>query len=108
MAEDGLSRTPLTLADTRGLHLSAARLPAPWHMLFGLIGARGMSLGAKIAMARLMQKAKRQGFRLEHDVTVLEWLRSENQPADLTERLWMPLCVAALNTPARSPRRRFS
>jgi squalene-associated FAD-dependent desaturase len=100
-AEDGLRRIPLTLADTRGLHLTAARLVAPLHMLVGLITARGMSLGAKLAMARLMRKAQRGGFRLEHDVTVLEWLRSERQPADLTERLWMPLCVAALNTPAR-------
>ncbi len=100
-AEDGLRRMPLTLADTRGLHLKAARLPAPLHMLMGLVAARGMSLRAKFAMARLMRKAQQGGFRLARDTTVLEWLRAEHQPADLTERLWMPLCVAALNTPAR-------
>ena len=38
-------------------------------------------------------------FRLPNDITVTELLAQHDQDADLTQKLWEPLCIAALNTP---------
>jgi squalene-associated FAD-dependent desaturase len=99
VAEEGLQRLPLTLADTQGLSLRAARLPAPLHLLFALSFARGLSLASRIAMVRLIESAKAIGWRLEQDTSVSAWLRTQRQPEELVRRIWLPLCVAALNTP---------
>ncbi len=99
-ADQGLQRLPLTLADTRGLWMRAARLPAPFHLLFALSFARGLSLRSRIAMVRLIETAKASRWRLPQDTSVTAWLAKERQPAELIRRIWVPLCVAALNTPA--------
>jgi squalene-associated FAD-dependent desaturase len=49
--------------------------------------------------ARFMLTLSRMGFRLPGDMTVAELLAAHEQDADLTSKLWEPLCIAALNTP---------
>jgi squalene-associated FAD-dependent desaturase len=46
-----------------------------------------------------MLALRRMDFRLSHDMTVTRLLEQHGQDADLTLKLWEPLCIAALNTP---------
>ncbi|MDR3395000.1 MAG: hydroxysqualene dehydroxylase HpnE [Parasulfuritortus sp.] len=82
-----------------GFQLTLPKLPAPFHLVAGLISARGLSLADKWAAVRFMQALKRRHFRLDHDITASTLLATYLQPGELVDRLWEPICVAALNTP---------
>ena len=79
------------------LHLCLPRLPAPLHSAVGLLTARGLSFSERLATLRLLLGWQQNGFRLAQDQTVAMLLAGQS-PA-LTEGLWRPLCLAALNTP---------
>lgn len=81
-----------------GFELRLPRLPAPLHLAFGLLFARGLSLAEKWAALRFMRGLQARDFRLPADTTVADLLGG--QPQRLIDRLWAPICVAALNTPA--------
>jgi hydroxysqualene dehydroxylase len=93
---DGLWRLPLTLNQPPDFSLACPRLPAPLHLLAGLLGARGLGWGDKLAAARwahdLLNHADTQD-----SLSVAQLTRS--QPEKLNRLLWHPLCVSALNTP---------
>lgn len=91
-------RLPLTLATPGQLRLIAARLPAPLHLAVGLLRAEGLSWADRRAMLQLMQHLKRSDWRIEPDVSVATLLRETAQTARLNDLIWVPLCVAALNT----------
>lgn len=93
--QTGLEAHPLNL-QLPGFHLRLPRLPAPLHLALGLMRAQGLNWGEKQAAARFMQGLKAQAFTLPHDMPVSALLAG--QPAGLIEKLWAPLCVAALNT----------
>ncbi|ATE60007.1 hydroxysqualene dehydroxylase HpnE [Thauera sinica] len=95
-----LENLPLTLHVPGRLHFQAARLPAPFHLAVGLLRARGLGWADRVAMLRLMRSLKRDGFRVAPGSTVAGLLRLARQTPALTELVWEPLCVAALNTPA--------
>jgi squalene-associated FAD-dependent desaturase len=82
------------------LSLRAPRLPAPLHMLFALLFARGIGWRERIDAARFMQAQRNRGYRLEHDISVAQLLQQAGQNTRICALLWQPLCVAALNTPA--------
>ena len=82
--------------------LRAAPLPAPLHLAIGLLRAKGLGWGDKLAMARLMRRLKRDRFRVEPDRPVAALLKETAQTAKLSRLIWEPLCVAALNTPVAS------
>ena len=90
-------RQPLQLHSINGLQLHAPHLPAPWHSLFALLHARGLTLYQRGQAVRFIRAQQRQDFNLAHDQTVAELLHA--QPTHLIEHLWQPLCLAALNTP---------
>ncbi len=90
-------RLPLQLFTENGLRLHAPRLPAPWHTLFALLGARGLSLNERFSALGFMLRQRAREFRLTQDQTLASLLAS--QPARLTHLLWEPLCLAAVNTP---------
>lgn len=79
--------------------LALPRLPAPLHLAAGLLAAKGLTLADKLAAARFMQALKRLDFRLADDMPASRLLEAHNQSRRLTECLWQPVCVAALNTP---------
>lgn len=79
--------------------LTLPRLPAPLHLAWGLLTARGLSLSDKWSAAAFMQTLQRRHFRLPHDITAARLLAQHRQSARLIDALWAPLCVAALNTP---------
>jgi squalene-associated FAD-dependent desaturase len=95
---DRLERRRLDLRGP-GFQLALPGLPAPLHLAVGLLSARGLSLSDKFAAARFMQSLKRTSFRLAHDMTASALLSRHRQPQHLIDRLWEPICVAALNTP---------
>ncbi len=99
--EQDFLRLPLQLDLHGQFSLQAPRLPAPLHLLIALLKAHGLTWGERINAARFMLALRRMDFRLARDMTVSELLNRYRQNADLTLKLWEPLCIAALNTPVR-------
>ncbi len=95
-----LLRRPMRLADTGGLRLALPPLPAPLHLAAGLVAARGLPLAHRVAIVRMMARLKHGGWQPGAARTVADLLETHRQPAALRERLWEPLCLAALNTAA--------
>jgi squalene-associated FAD-dependent desaturase len=78
---------------------SAKLLPAPLHLLFGLLGCHGLSWQDRIAAIKLMLHLKKTNYGLAQDTPLDSFLMAQKQTANLTRMLWEPLCLAALNTP---------
>ncbi len=97
--EHDFLRLPLQLTLHNRFELKAPRLPAPLHLLFGLLTAQGLSFVQRFSAARFILAMRRIHFALSHDITVLDLLRAHNQDDELVRLLWEPLCIAALNTP---------
>lgn len=95
---DRLERRRLEL-HAPGFRLRVPGLPAPLHLAIGLLAARGLSLTDKLAAARFMRALEKRQFRLPDDPVASELLQQYKQPPGLIERLWEPICLAALNTP---------
>ena len=95
-SHDALFRQPLALAQPPDFLLSCPKLPAPFHLLTGLLTAKGLTVGDKLAAARWMQALLRKPPAEEISVATL----ISAQPPTVRTALWEPLCVAALNTPA--------
>lgn len=94
-----LAHLPLTLHVPGHLHLKAAALPAPFHLAVGLLRAKGLTWADRMAMVRLMRRLKKSDFRVPPEMTVTGLMRETRQTAAMIELVWVPLCVAALNTP---------
>ena len=94
-SHDALLRQPLALARPPDFLLSCPKLPAPFHLLAGLLTAKGLTVGDKLAAARWMLALLRQPPA--EAVSVATLLAA--QPPRVRAALWEPLCVAALNTP---------
>ncbi|ADE11672.1 hydroxysqualene dehydroxylase HpnE [Sideroxydans lithotrophicus] len=92
-------RLPLQLDLHGQFSLKAPRLPAPFHLLAGLLQAQGLTWHERMKAVRFMLALRGMGFRLSSDMTVSALLERYGQDADLTFKLWEPLCIAALNTP---------
>ncbi len=97
--EQDFLRLPLQLDLHGQFSLRAPRLPAPLHLLVALLKAQGLTWGERMKAARFMLTLRGMNFRLPEDMTVSELLARYGQDADLTLKLWEPLCIAALNTP---------
>lgn len=93
-------RTPLRFEFPGEFLMVAPRLPAPLHTAFALLGAKGIDWREKWAAIRLMRGLQADGFRIEPDLTVSDWLMQHGTPSRQRRLLWEPLCIAALNTPA--------
>ncbi|MFA7400478.1 MAG: hydroxysqualene dehydroxylase HpnE, partial [Sideroxydans sp.] len=104
---------PLQLDLHGQFSLKAPCLPAPLHLLVALINAQGLTWTERMKAAEFMLKLQRANFQLRKlplppgegwgegtlDTTVTQLLRCNGQDADLSLKLWEPLCIAALNTP---------
>ncbi len=95
-----LERRPLQVVAGDGFRLALPRLPAPFNVALGLLTARGVDRREKVETALWMNAVQRRGFRLARDLSVAAWLDAAGQTGVLRRRLWEPLCLAALNTPA--------
>ena len=99
--EQDFLRLPLQLDLHGHFSLKAPHLPAPFHLLLALLSSRGLGWRERIKAARFMLTLREMKFCLPHDMTVSELLARYGQDANLTLKLWEPLCIAALNTPIR-------
>lgn len=97
--DQAMLRLPLRLSVHGEMDLRTAALPAPLHLLIGLLRADGLSPGERLVALRFMARLKFAGFRLAQDTTLQELLGLHQQSPKLTKLLWEPLCLAALNTP---------
>jgi squalene-associated FAD-dependent desaturase len=92
--------------------LSCPSLPAPWHLVAGVLKWSALTWADRIAIARVGRALRVPGrlkpapttdpdvgaaFRRPEQVTVREWLVAHHQTPRLIELLWEPLAVAALN-----------
>lgn len=82
-----------------GMDFAAPRLPAPLHLAFALLRAKGLDRADKLALARFNSAGRWMGWQLDKDCTVLELLERFDQTERLARLMWRPLCIAALNTP---------
>ncbi|MEY3980950.1 MAG: hypothetical protein RLZZ375_2379 [Pseudomonadota bacterium] len=97
-----LMRLPLQMRypdNEDGMDLLAPRLPAPLHLVMGVLRAKGLSLADKLSLARFSSAVRWMGWRLNQDCTVAELLARFDQTDRLIKLMWRPLCIAALNTP---------
>ncbi|MDR0234454.1 MAG: hydroxysqualene dehydroxylase HpnE [Zoogloeaceae bacterium] len=103
-----MRRLPFTFMNQAGMRLALPEFAAGGFpgaetlgMAWGLFAARGISWRAKWQAARWMRVLKRQKFELQEDCEVSRWLAASGQSHGFCRDFWEPLCLAALNTPAR-------
>ncbi len=95
-----LLRQDLDVFAARGdFRLRNRALPAPWHLLAGLLSARGLNWTQKIRLARFCRQLEKSNWRTPAGLTVLQLLQAHDQDEGLIRLFWQPLCVAAMNTP---------
>jgi squalene-associated FAD-dependent desaturase len=72
---------------------------APYHLLFALLKAEGLSFTERLRAVRMMHAVKKQKFQLLSDQPLADLLAEYKQSPRIIKVLWEPLCLAALNTP---------
>lgn len=98
-----LSRRPFYWHIHNGMRWHSRRLPAPLHLLAGLVSARGIAWADKAALLRqtwALKQGQRRGIGA--DLTLSGWLAQQNVSEKLIRQFWQPLCEGALNTPPQS------
>ncbi len=94
-----LDRTPLHLESADGeFRLKAANFKAPFHTLWGLMHARGLSWQDRWRAIRMMLVLKQNRWQAPDLCSVAQLLEQHQQSALVCRRLWTPLCLASLNT----------
>ncbi len=91
-----LALAPLAPTQAGGLALRARAWRAPLGLIAGLATARGLTLRERYGLLRGFWGWRQAGFRCGADETVASLLAP--LPPAAAERLWAPLCIAALNT----------
>lgn len=111
--EKDFLRLPLQLGLHRQFSLKAPRLPAPFHLLLALLTAQGLTWSERLNATRFMLALRRNNFTLplpqvgdsrgegSSDTTVSALLAQLKQDKALVQKLWEPLCIAAMNTPIK-------
>ena len=94
-----VKRIPLTLNISPDFSLRAPRLPAPLHLAWALLTAKGLRLAERWAAIRLMRALERCRFIVDPDWSVAQLMGHYQQPDSLVRNLWQPLTISALNTP---------
>ncbi|KAB8038605.1 hydroxysqualene dehydroxylase HpnE [Janthinobacterium aquaticum] len=91
-----------------GMDFVAPRWPAPLHLAWALLRAKGLERADKVALVRFSSAMRWMGWRLYNDCSVSELLARFDQTERLCQLMWVPLCLAALNTaPERASARVF-
>ncbi len=92
-------RVPLRLLMPPGFAMRAPLLPAPLHMAFALLTARGLSWRDRFSAIRMMRALEKSRFVVDAKLTVRALLAQHHQSSNLIDYLWQPLTISALNTP---------
>lgn len=97
LEEQDTMTVPYISPGGRKSNLKAAALPAPFHLLGGLLNFSELSTADRLAIMRFGAVLRLPG-RPAADLTVETWLRKNGQTDGAIRALWEPFCVAALNT----------
>jgi squalene-associated FAD-dependent desaturase len=92
-----LVRRRLHLEEPGVFRLHAPPLPAPWHALTAILTMRGITRPARLSTAAFARRLKRTAFRCSSSLTVAALV--VDQPQEVVDKLWAPLCMSSLNTP---------
>lgn len=82
--------------DGRRYRLSAAPLPAPFHLTPGLLALGYLSLPDRLSIGRALWRLARTPSRLTGGQSIGSWLASQRQSPAAIERFWAPVLVSAL------------
>jgi squalene-associated FAD-dependent desaturase len=93
-------RRPFELISDCGLHLKLAPGQQAWRLLECLLGAQGLSWADRFALLRLPLYLRLRQWRPLPGWTVTRLLDATAQTSGSRRRIWEPLCLSALNTPA--------
>lgn len=78
-------------------------LPAPLHLMTGLLRAEGLTMADRLAALPLCRSIlTTEKYKTAQDISVSAWLAQHKQSATLVRILWQPLCLAILNTPVET------
>jgi squalene-associated FAD-dependent desaturase len=72
-------------------------LPAPLHVLAGLLRMRGLGVGDKLRALNLRRAMKSNGKFSPDSLTVDQWLDELGQSETIKTRFWNPMVIATLN-----------
>ncbi|ATD64685.1 hydroxysqualene dehydroxylase HpnE [Neisseria weixii] len=97
--QDAFVRLPMQWYLHDGLRFQTAALPAPWHILFGLLRGKNLSFAHKVKLLRDMRALQDRHRSSLPDTGVGAWLNQRNTPRKLIAQFWQPLVWGALNTP---------
>ncbi|MCW8900246.1 MAG: hydroxysqualene dehydroxylase HpnE [Gammaproteobacteria bacterium] len=106
--ESNLKRLPLLLTvidkpatnkKPEQLILKAPTLPAPLHLLYALVRAKGLKFKDRIAAIRFGLYLKKNNYQLKQDISVAELFKATRQTDILIYQLWEPLVLSTMNTP---------
>ena len=94
---DFFQRKPfsVTIIGDKLLNLESRGTRAPWHLILGGMFASGLSFSEKRSFLPFL----RHFSPPKEDISAEEWLLSLGQTPQLIDRLWAPICLAALTTP---------
>ncbi len=101
--QQSLLRQPLNLTmhslHGKPLRLKTPPLPAPLHLLFALLSARGLNISDRLSALRFGYALFRGKLFPATDISVAELLQQQKQTDRLIQAFWQPLCLAIMNTP---------
>ena len=92
-------RLPLQWHMHEGLQFRTRFLPAPLHILSGVLLARHFPFTFKTKLLSDMSSLQKFARSDQADMTVGQWLRQRNTPRAAIAQFWQPLVWGALNTP---------
>ncbi|MGH9469957.1 MAG: hydroxysqualene dehydroxylase HpnE [Terriglobia bacterium] len=89
----------------RATSLTCPHLPAPWHVLAGVMRSNSFTLAEKLQVLRLGHRLRHADFGPRSEklsgLTVDEWMARLGQSQGLRRKLWDLLCIAAINEDPR-------
>ncbi len=86
--------------DRKKVSLNCAPLPAPLHLVWGLLTTNAFSWGEKVNLAKALMRFSKRPFSFPADVhTVERFILFAEQGPQAIERFWVPLCNAVMNVP---------
>jgi len=83
----------------RSVKIETGRLPAPLHIAWGLLLAKGLSLKDRVSALKFCRALQKTDFTVPSDISCLELFSQHRQTRNIVKTVWEPLCLAALNTP---------
>ena len=81
------------------LHLKLVNLPAPFNLLAGLLAAKNIPWGSKYQILSLCWYLRKNNFRLDTDIVLLDFLKNYHQSDFVIQHVWEPIALATMTTP---------